>query len=68
MTKLLNGSEKETRTFLVHVSHSTVPHETKELQAVSKHTETCELCAGIHYVLTRPDASRKLRGKLERFT
>lgn len=39
-----------------------------KLQVVSKHTETCELCAWIHCVFTRPDASQKLRGKLERFT
>lgn len=39
-----------------------------KLQVASKHTETCELCAWIHCVFTRPDASQKLRGKLERFT
>lgn len=34
-------------------------------QAVNKWTETCELCAWIHYMFSRPDASRKLKGKLE---
>lgn len=57
-----------TRNFPVSVFRSKIPQEMMKLQVVSKHTETCELCAWIHYVLTRPDASRKLRGELERLT
>lgn len=66
MTKL-SGSEKLTRNFLVFLIPQEL-HSTTRNDEAAGCKQACELGAWIHYVFTRPDALRELRGKLERFT
>lgn len=72
----MNGPEKITRKLPVSnyrsnycstYSNYTVPHEMIKQQVVNRWTEASELCAWIHYTLSRPGVSRKLKEKLERF-